>query len=135
MAWGKTQRWRPIRQNINRCGLSLALVGALMCTTAPAWAVSRLGGQTDDSVCDAGSTAARSREWPITWDFVKARCKNGQVLLGSSIESATGGFEIEGMAKSFCRIADIQLYTTAGNLAGLPVRFGHVRCKIEKLPE
>lgn len=99
----------------------------------PAQAASRFGGPDDDSVCDVGDVSQRSARWPVAWDFVNSQCKNGQLLIGSSIESATGGFEIEGLARSFCRIADIQFQVTQGSLAGIATQYGHVRCKIEKL--
>lgn len=136
MAWNTTAARRPIHPNVRRRGLALALAGLLICPVAPAGAVSRLGGQTDDSVCDVGSTASRSREWPEAADFIRARCKNGQLLLGSSVVPA-GNFdpEITVLARAFCRIADIQARRTAGSAGPLMMEFEEVRCRIEKLPK
>ena len=114
-----------------------AFVGgcAFLLATA-AHAESRLGGETDDSVCDVGATYKRHNTWPVAADFVRARCKNGQLLMGSSIVPA-GGFdsEIKRLTRGFCRIADIQLQRTAGELLGIPTEFEEGRCKIEKLPQ
>lgn len=136
MELGKTPGRRPIRQNIHQAGLVLALAGTLICAAAPAGAVSRLGGQTDDSVCDVGSTASRSREWPEAAEFVRAKCRNGQLLLGSSVVPA-GNFdpEITVLARAFCRIADIQARRIAGSAGPLMMEFEEVRCRIEKLPK
>lgn len=136
MELGKTSgRW-PIRPNTFRRGLALALAGMLIGAAAPAGAVARLGGQTDDSVCDVGSTASRSQEWPVAAEFVRAKCKNGQLLMGSSVVPV-GNFdpEIVVLARAFCRIADIQARRTAGSAGPLMMAFEEVRCRIEKLPK
>jgi len=136
MEWNTTSERRPIRRNALRWGLALTLVGVAICTAAPAGAVARLGGQTDDSVCDVGSTASRSREWPEAAEFVRAKCRNGQLLLGSSVVPA-GNFdpEITVLARAFCRIADIQARRIAGSAGPLMMEFEEVHCRIEKLPK
>ncbi len=127
---------RPNRPNALQRGLALALAGVLIGTSAPAGAAARLGGQTDDSVCDVGSTASRSREWPEAGDFIRAKCRNGQLLMGSSVVPA-GNFdpEITALARAFCRIADIQARRTQGSAGPLIMAFEEVRCRIEKLPK
>lgn len=136
MELGKTPGRRPIRPNTFRRGLALALAGALIGTAVPAGAVARLGGQTDDSVCDVGATQQRNRDWPEVADFIRAKCKNGQLLMGSSVVPA-GGFdsEITVLARGLCRIADIQARRTQGNMAGIVMEYDEVRCKLEKLPK
>ena len=98
-----------------------------------AQAASRFSGVTDDSVCDVGRTDQRTSPNVEAFDFVKSRCKNGQLLTGSS-PVPVGGYEpeIEALAKHYCRIADIDAKRTAGSLAGISVEFAQVRCKIEK---
>jgi hypothetical protein len=68
-------------------------------------------------------------------DFIRAQCKNGQILIGSGIVPA-GGFdsEVVRLARTFCRMADIQTRRTQGNMAGLVMEIDEVRCIIGKLP-
>jgi hypothetical protein len=118
---------------IRRGGAVLAslLIGAI----EPAGAASLVGGQTDDSVCDLGSASQNARKLSAAGDFIRAQCKNGQMLVGSGIVPA-GGFdsEVVRLARTFCRMADIQTRRTQGNMAGLVMEIDEVRCTIEKLP-
>lgn len=113
--------------------LALAVFATLALLHFPVYSATRLGGADDDSICDVGDVGQRSVKWPVAWEFINSQCKNGQLLIGRSIESSMGGFEIEGLARAFCRAADIQLRITQGSLVGIPTQYGHVRCKIEKL--
>lgn len=47
-----------------------------------------------------------------------------------------GGFdsEVVRLARTFCRMADIQTRRTQGNMAGLVMEIDEVRCTIGKLP-
>ena len=111
------------------------LASLLICAIEPAGAASLVGGQTDDSVCDLGSAPQNARKLSAAGDFIRAQCKNGQVLVGSGIVPA-GGFdsEVVRLARTFCRMADIQIRRTQGNMAGLVMEIDEVRCTIGKLP-
>ena len=115
------------------CGV---LASLLICVIEPAGAASLVGGQTDDSVCDLGSAPQNARKLSAAGDFIRAQCKNGQVLVGSGIVPA-GGFdsEVVRLTRTFCRLADIQTRRTQGNMAGLVMEIDEVRCSIEKLPK
>lgn len=67
-------------------------------------------------------------------DFIRVQCKNDQVLVESSIVPA-GGFdsEVVRLARTFCRMAEIQIRSTQGNMAGLVMEIDEVRCAIGKL--
>ena len=69
-----------------------------------------------------------------TADFIRAQCKNDQVLVESSIVPA-GGFdsEVVRLARTFCRLAEIQTRSTQGNMVGLVMEIDEVRCAIGKL--
>lgn len=109
------------------------LVGALMAST-PAAAVSRLGGGTDDSVCDLGSLEQRRADALGPGEFVKAKCKNGQLLMGKSVVPlGSSQSDIMNLARTYCRIADIQANRIRGDMMGLPMEWDEVRCRIEKL--
>lgn len=112
------------------------LASLLICVIEPAGAASLVGGQTDDSVCDLGSATQNARKLSAAGDFIRAQCKNGQVLVGSGIVPA-GGFDsdVVRLARTFCRLADIQTRRTQGNMAGLVMEIDEVRCSIEKLPK
>ena len=111
------------------------LASLLICAIEPAGAASLVGGQTDDSVCDLGSAPQNARKLSAAGDFIRAQCKNGQVLVGSGIVPA-GRFDAEvvRLARTFCRMADIQTRRTQGNMAGLVMEIDEVRCIIGKLP-
>lgn len=111
------------------------LASLLICAMEPTGAASLVGGQTDDSVCDLGSAPQNARKLSAAGDFIRAQCKNGQVLVGSGIVPA-GGFdsEVVRLARAFCRVADIQTKRTQGNMAGLVMEIDEVRCIIGKLP-
>lgn len=118
-----------------------ALIQGLLASLAidvmsPVYAEARFGGQTDESVCDVGRTDQRSSKWPTGWEFVRAKCKNGQALMANGIVPV-GGFDSEavGLARAFCRMSDIQSRRTQGNMAGLVIENDEVRCTIEKLPK
>jgi len=112
------------------------LASLLICAIAPASAASLVGGQTYDSVCDLGSVPQNARKLSAAGDFIRAQCKNGQVRVGSGIVPA-GGFdsEVVRLARTFCRMADIQIRRTQGNMAGIVMEFDEVRCIIGKLPK
>jgi hypothetical protein len=113
---------------------TLALAAGLL--AAPAWAVTRQGGSTDDSVCDVGRTYERSRDSASSWEFVRTQCKNGQLLMGTSVVPVGGGeTEIMGLAKTFCRIADIQSRRFQGSVGPLGMELEEARCRVEKLPK
>ena len=118
---------------IRRGGAVLASL--LICAIEPTGAASLVGGQTDDSVCDLGSASQNARKLSAAGDFIRAQCKNGQMLVGSGIVPA-GGFdsEVVRLARTFCRMADIQTRRTQGNMAGLVMEIDEVRCIIGKLP-
>lgn len=120
-----TTKWQAV------CAAALTLLASL--GEPGAQAASRFSGSTDDSVCDVGRTDQRTRPNVEAFDFVKSRCKNGQLLTGSGPVPA-GGYEpeIEALAKRYCRIADIEATRTEGSLAGIRVEFSQVRCKIGK---
>jgi hypothetical protein len=112
--------------------MTLATAAGLL--AAPAWAVSRQGGATDDSVCDVGRTHERSRDGVSSWEFVRTQCKHGQLLMGTSVVPVGGGeTEIMGLAKTFCRIADIQSRRYQGAVGPLGMEFEEARCRVEKL--
>ncbi len=115
------------------CGVLASLV---IFAIEPASAASLVGGQTDDSVCDLGSAPQNSRKLSVAGDFIRAQCKNGQVLVGSGIVPA-GGFdsEVVRQARTFCRLADIQTRRTQGNMSGIVLEIDEVRCSIKKLPK
>ena len=115
------------------CGV---LASLLICVIEPAGAASLVGGQTDDSVCGLGSAPQNARKLSAAGDFIRAQCKNGQVLVGSGIVPA-GGFDsdVVRLARTFCRLADIQTRRTQGNMSGLVMEIDEVRCSIEKLPK
>lgn len=112
------------------------MAGLLICAIEPAGAASLVGGQTDDSVCDLGRAPENARKLSVAGDFIRAQCKNGQVLVGSSIVPV-GGFysEVVRQARAFCRLADIQTRRTQSNMFGLAMEIDEVRCSIEKLPK
>lgn len=111
------------------------LASLVFCAIEPAGAASLVGGQTDDSVCDLGSAPQNARKLSTAVDFIRTQCKNGQVLVGSGIVPA-GGFdsEVARLARTFCRMADIQIRRTQGSMAGLVMEIDEVRCAIGKLP-
>lgn len=111
------------------------LASLLICAMEPSGAASLVGGQTDDSVCDLGSAPHNARKLSAAGDFIRAQCKNGQMLVGSSIVPV-GGFdsEVVRLARTFCRMADIQTRRTQGNMGGLVMEIDEVRCTIGKLP-
>ncbi|MCW5287483.1 hypothetical protein [Verminephrobacter eiseniae] len=111
------------------------LASLLICVIEPAGAASLVGGQTDDSVCDLGSAPQNARKLSAAGDFIRAQCKNGQVLVGSGIVPV-GGFdsEVVRQARTFCRLVDIQTRRIQGNMAGLVMEIDEVRCTIGKLP-
>lgn len=112
------------------------LASLLICAIEPAGAASLVGGQTDDSVCDLGSAGQNARKLPEAGDFVRAQCKNGQVLMGSSIVPV-GGFDsdVVRLARAFCRMSEVQTRRTQGNMGGLVMEIDEVRCTIGKLPK
>lgn len=118
-----------------RCWGGLLAVAAV-CVATQSWAVSRQGGATDDSVCDLGRTYERNRDNSWVGDFIKTQCKNGQLLIGSSVVPV-GGFESEimGLSKANCQIADIQARRFQGNAGPMGMEFEEVRCRITKLPK
>ncbi len=53
-------------------------------------------------------------------DFIRAQCKNDQVLVGSSIVPASGfDSEVVRLERTFCRLAEIQTRLTQSNITGL----------------
>lgn len=105
------------------------------CAGAPAFAVSRLGAATDDSVCDVGSTDRRAAGVMPPREFVKSKCRNGQVLLGISVVPVgTSQSEIAELASRYCLIAGIQSSRSMSNMAGIAMEYEQVRCVIEKMP-
>lgn len=126
--------WQRPPVNLKYWATTLAFAVGLL--AAPAWAVSRQGGATDDSVCDVGRTYERSRDGVSSWEFVRTQCKNGQLLMGTSVLPVGGGeTEIMGLAKTFCRIADIQSRRFQGNVGPLGMEFEEARCRVEKQPK
>ena len=133
------------RFRLQKAGLSPAVNLKYWATTlafavgvlaAPAWAVSRQGGATDDSVCDVGRTYERSRDGVSSGEFVRTKCKNGQLLMGTSVVPVGAGeTEIMGLAKTFCRIADIQSRRFQGSVGPLGMELEEARCRVEKLPK
>jgi hypothetical protein len=85
--------------------------------------------------CATWAAPQNARKLSAAGDFIRAQCKNGQVLVGSGIVPA-GGFdsEVVRLARTFCRMADIQTRRTQGNMAGLVMEIDEVRCIIGKLP-
>ncbi len=120
--------------NLEYWATTLALAAGLL--AVPAWAVSRQGGSTDDSVCDVGRTYERSRDGVSSWEFVRTQCRNGQLLMGTSVVPVGAGeTEIMGLAKTFCRIADIQSRRFQGSVGPLGMELEEARCRVEKLPK
>jgi hypothetical protein len=120
--------------NLKYWTMTLSLAAGLL--AVPAWAVTRQGGATDDSVCDVGRTHERSRDGVSSWEFVRTQCKNGQLLMGTSVVPVGGGeTEIMGLAKTFCRIADIQSRRFQGAVGPLGMEFEEARCRVDKLPK
>jgi len=116
------------------CGV---LASLLICVIEPAGAASLVGGQTDDSVCDLGSAPQNARKLSAAGDFIRAQCKNGQVLVGSAIVPAAVSYEsaVVLLARDFCRMSDIQTRRTQGNMGGLVMEIDEVQCPIGKLPK
>ncbi|MBC7207241.1 MAG: hypothetical protein H5U27_12065 [Methyloversatilis sp.] len=111
------------------------LASLLVCAIEPAGAASLVSGQTDDFVCDLGSAPQNARKLSAAGDFIRAQCKNGQVLIGSGIVPVGGAdSDVVRLARTFCRMADIQTRRTQGNMAGLVMEIDEVRCIIGKLP-
>nr|WP_181392189.1 hypothetical protein [Laribacter hongkongensis] len=112
------------------------LASLLICAMEPTGAASLVGGQTDDSVCDLGRAPLNVRKLSAASDFIRAQCKKGQVLVGTGIVPA-GGFdsEVVRLARTFCRMADIQTQRTQGDMGGLVMEIDEVRCTIGKLPK
>lgn len=130
-----TQKVRQNRAARAKCWAAVFVL-ATSSFTSPGWAVTRQGGATDDSVCDVGRTYERSRDGVSSWEFVRTQCKNGQLLTGTSVVPIGGGeTEIMGLAKTFCRIADIQSRRFQGNVGPLGMEFEEARCRVEKLPK
>lgn len=97
--------------------------------------MSRLGAATDDSVCDVGSTDRRAAGVVPPWEFVKSKCRNGQVLLGISVVPVGNSpSEIAELARRYCLIAGIQSSRSMSNMAGIAMEYEQVRCVIEKMP-
>jgi hypothetical protein len=105
---------------------------ALILAMAPAIPASRLGGTTDDSVCDAGAT--HSRAALSTGEFVKTSCKNGQLFIATSLVELNGQ-DSEGVAigKTICTIADMQVQRVTRMVSVIAKEFDDVRCRITKL--
>lgn len=115
-----------------RCAV---LASLLICAIEPAGSASLVGGQTDDSVCDLGRAPQNARKLSAAGDFIRAQCKNGQILIGSSIVPVGGAdSDVVRLARTLCRMADIQTRRTQGNMAGLIMEIDEVRCTIGKLP-
>lgn len=105
------------------------------CAAAPAMAVSRLGAATDDSVCDVGSTDRRAAGLIPPAEFVKSKCRNGQLLIGISVVPlGSSQPEIAELASRYCTIAGIQSSRSVSNMAGIAMEYEQVRCTIEKMP-
>lgn len=110
------------------------LASVVICTSFPVHAASRSNRQTDDSVCDLGVVHTRDEGVP---DFVRAQCKNGQVLMGSGLGMAGLGYSssnIAILAQTFCTIAGIQVSRIQVNDNNLVGNGYGVRCIITKLP-
>lgn len=105
----------------------------------PTYAASLVDEQTDDSVCDLGHASKNTGKLSSLdkgVDFISSKCRNGQVLIGSSIVPASSSDStVITLAKKFCMIADIQTKRTQIVLGGsLPMEIDEVRCTIKKLP-
>ena len=115
--------------------LTCVVAALVACIGTPALAVSRLGTATDDSVCDVGSTDRRAPGVIAPREFVKSKCKNGQVLLGISVVPVgTSPSEIAELASRYCLVAGIQSSRSMSNMAGIEMAYEQVRCVIEKMP-
>lgn len=113
-----------------RIWAALLSIGVTCCASA----ASRLGGATDDSVCDVGSTDRRVAGVAAPQAFIKTSCKNGQLLMGTSVVPlGSGDPEILELARAYCRIADIQSTRTQANMAGITMEYEQVRCVLQKL--
>ena len=115
---------------------TVAIATTVVECSGPAFAVARLGGETDDSVCDVGRTDQRMTGALGPQNFVATKCRNGQLLMATSVVPA-GGFEpaTTSLGKTFCRIADIQSRRFQENVGPLPMEFEELRCQIAKLPK
>ena len=111
------------------------LASLFICAIEPPGAAPPVGAQTAAAVRGAGSAPQNARKLSAAGDFIRAQCKNGQMLVGSGIVPA-GRFDAEvvRLARTFCRMADIQTRRTQGSMVGLVMEIDEVRCTIEKLP-
>ena len=117
--------------------IGLVMAGAIWITLSgsPVLAASRMGGMTDDSVCDVGRTQVPVKPENIrAEDFIKTQCKNGQVLTGASTVAYGNAMpEIEYLAKRYCLMAEIQMWGSAEYFLGIRQEWVHARCVIAKL--
>ena len=110
--------------------IAVAIIGML---AQPAQAASRLGWQSDDSVCELGDILTNSTIKPD--DFIRNHCKNGQLLIGTSVAPFGGRFsDVMQLARNFCSIATIQSSRYDYNASGMAVTIEEIRCPIKKLP-
>lgn len=118
----------------SRLASTLVATSALLATNG-SWAAPRLGGVTDDSVCDVGSTEQRREGALAPREFIERQCKNGQLLVGVSVVPAGGMSEplITALARTYCRIADVQVVRSVRDIGGLTMEYEEARCVISKL--
>ena len=112
------------------------VVAALAASLAGAQAASRYGGPTDDSVCDVGDMSRRAAGMLSPDAYVKATCRNGQALIGSSVVPlGSAQSDIALLAVKSCVAADIEIRRSSDNVGGVVMEIERVRCRISKLPK
>ena len=98
-------------------------------------AASRFGTPSDDSVCDVGDAAKRAAGVMSAEAFVKTRCRNGQVLVGTGVVPlGSSPSDIALLAMKSCAAATIESSRSSEVMGGISVDVERVRCPISKLP-
>lgn len=112
--------------------ITVIAMGCLAGSNAPA--VSRFGAPSDDSVCDVGDAAKRASGVMSADAFVKTKCRNGQMLMGTSaVPVGSSLSDIALLAMKSCAAATIESSRVTEVLGGVSVDVERIRCPISKL--
>lgn len=120
-----------------RIGARAIVAAAMLASSLPSAAVSRLGQATDDSVCDIGATERGGLKAPPAAEFVATKCRNGQVLIGSSpVPQLRYSVPLARvLATKYCAAEDIKSRYMFRHAYTVTVTDEHVRCILSKLPQ
>ena len=113
------------------------LASLLICAIEPTGAASLLGGKTDDSVCDLGTTPENDQKLSVAGKFIREHCKNGQVLMGSRIapDDRFADSPVERLAVTFCSKVEIHNRRIPSDLPAVTMVIADVRCTIDFFPD